>query len=266
MADPTPSPTLRPLPPRLPPLLLTGRLLLLVLAAVAVVGAFTWVGAPESGGATVRYRCPMHHEAVATAPGSCPICGMALVADEPGPTPSAADDVEATRLGRAERRSIAETARVPAWADASGVVAVLYRDDLIGLAAGDAATFYPATEPARGIEVRRTDAPAEDHDRATVAVRFEAGPDAPAAGAEGWLVVPARPRDLLVVPATAVLEAADGPYVVLRGPGGFARRSVRTGRPYRGVVAVLDGLTAGDEVVVTGTFLVDAELGRGRVP
>ncbi|HEX3761074.1 MAG TPA: heavy metal-binding domain-containing protein [Kofleriaceae bacterium] len=208
----------------------------------------------------------MHPEVVAPGPGACPICGMALVAEEPGPTASAADDVEATRLGRVERRVVSQPVRVPAWVEAGGVVAVLFRDDLIGLAAGDPATFYPAAEPTRGIEVRRTVAPAEDRDSATVAVRFEVGADAPAVGAEGALAVPARPRELLVVPATAVLEAPDGSYVLVRGPGGFARRTVQVGRTQQGVVAVLAGLSDGDEVVVTGAFVVDAELGLGRAP
>lgn len=270
MADlATPTPARRPPPSRLPPLVLTGRLLLLVLAAAAVVAAFSWVAAPE-GGVRVRYRCPMHGEVAAPAPGRCPICGMALVADDAAAVAPAGEDVEATRFGRVERGVVSQPVRVPAWVDAGGVVAVLYRDDLIGLAAGDPAVFYPATDPSHGLAVARTAAPAEDRDSATVAAEFVVVGDAAPGGAEGrmegWLVVPARPRELLVVPASAVLEAPDGPYVLVRGSGGIARRSVQIGRTHQGAAAVVAGLSAGDEVVVTGAFVVDAELGLGRAP
>ena len=251
---------------RFPRLLVTSRLLLLALAAAAAVAAFVPDPAVPSGAAPVRYRCPMHPAVVAPAPGGCPICGMALVADEAGAVATAADDVDAARLGRVERRVVSEPVRVPAWVDAGGVVAVLYRDDAIGLAAGDAAMFHPAASPLRGIAVRRTAAPIEERDGATVAARFAVAAGEAPAGAEGWLVVSPPPRELLVVPASAVLDAPAGPYVVVRTPGGMERRSVQLGRIHHGAVAVLAGLSAGDEVVVTGAFVVDAALGLGSAP
>ena len=59
-------------------------------------------GPPEHGGepdvagsSAAQYTCPMHPQVVRNAPGSCPICGMALeprtVAVEEGPSPELAD-------------------------------------------------------------------------------------------------------------------------------------------------------------------------------
>jgi hypothetical protein len=251
---------------RLPRLLVTSRLLLLALAAAAAVAAFVPDPPVPSGAAPVCYRCPMHPAVVAPAPGGCPICGMVLVVDGAGAVARAADDIDAARLGRVERRVVSEPVRVPAWVDAGGVVAVLYRDDVIGLAAGDPATFYPAASPSRGIGVRRTAAPVDDRDATMVAARFAVAAGEAPVGAEGWLVVRAPPRELVVVPASAVLDAPAGPYVLVRASGGTERRSVRLGRIHHGAIAVLAGLSAGDEIVVTGAFVVDAELGRGRAP
>jgi heavy metal-binding protein len=266
VADPTPASITRCDRRRFSRLLVTSRLLLLALAAAAAVAAFVPDPPASPGAAPVRYRCPMHPAVVAPAPGGCPICGMALVADEAGAVARAADEVDAARLGRVERRVVSEPVRVPAWVDAGGVVAVLYRDDVIGLAAGDAAMFYPATSPSRGIAVRRTAAPVEDRDGTTVAARFAVADGEAPARAEGWLVVPAPPRELLVVPVGAVLDAPAGSYVLVRTSGELERRSVQVGRIHHGAVAVLAGLSAGDEVVVTGAFVVDAELGPGRAP
>ena len=50
---------------------------------------------PAAGGAKVEYTCPMHPEIVRDAPGSCPICGMALEPRMPtlatGPDPELVD-------------------------------------------------------------------------------------------------------------------------------------------------------------------------------
>lgn len=51
---------------------------------------------PRSAG--VRYTCPMHPQIVRDAPGSCPICGMAL--GPVAPAPGAADDSETRDMTR----------------------------------------------------------------------------------------------------------------------------------------------------------------------
>lgn len=63
-----------------------------------------------------------------------------------------------------------------------------------------------------------------------------------------------------VVPTSAVV-LKDGThavvYVATDQPGVFERRPVAVGRPVRGRIPVLEGLAAGDEVVVEGALLLD---------
>lgn len=67
-------------------------------------------------------------------------------------------------------------------------------------------------------------------------------------------------RDLLLIPRAALIETGDGARVVRRLPGGaFQPVPVRTGLRGREQVEVLSGLKAGDEVVVSGQFLLDSE-------
>ena len=47
--------------------------------------------------------------------------------------------------------------------------------------------------------------------------------------------------------------------LVARGEGRFEPRAVRLGRRSDGMVEITDGLTAGENVVVSATFLIDAE-------
>src|SRR5262245_13184845 len=59
------------------PLVVAVRVVLLLLAAGAVVAAMAVRRGGEST-AGRRYVCPMHSEVTASAPGDCPICGIAL--------------------------------------------------------------------------------------------------------------------------------------------------------------------------------------------
>jgi hypothetical protein len=96
----------------------------------------------------------------------------------------------------------------------------------------------------------------------------------------GLLEIEARPREVLVVPASAVLYAADGPYVLAAAEGaeGYTKRAVAIGRildsSYAagisgdnvGATVILSGLREGEHVVVSDTFFIDAErrLGLAR--
>ena len=67
-------------------------------------------------------------------------------------------------------------------------------------------------------------------------------------------------RPTLAVPASAVIDSGDRQVVlVAKGEGRFEPRSVKLGRPGDGYVEVLDGVSAGEEVVTSATFLIDAE-------
>jgi cobalt-zinc-cadmium efflux system membrane fusion protein len=70
----------------------------------------------------------------------------------------------------------------------------------------------------------------------------------------------------LFVPGDAVQR--DGEEVVVfvpAGPLSFTRRVIKTGEAAEDWVQVLDGLSAGDSVVTTGSFLLKSELRRGEL-
>jgi Cu(I)/Ag(I) efflux system membrane fusion protein len=78
-----------------------------------------------------------------------------------------------------------------------------------------------------------------------------------------------QPEDVITVPSEAVIQTGHVTRVVkVVGDGQFKSVIVTPGRASRGQTEILAGLTAGDEVVVSGQFLIDsesniaAELGR----
>jgi Cu(I)/Ag(I) efflux system membrane fusion protein len=65
---------------------------------------------------------------------------------------------------------------------------------------------------------------------------------------------------VIAVPASAVIDSGQRQVVlVARSEGRFERRSVKVGRHGDGYVEVLEGLSTGEEVVTSATFLIDAE-------
>ena len=63
-------------------------------------GAASAIAAPSPAASNrMKYTCPMHPEIVRNAPGSCPICGMALE-----PVMPTADDEESHELVDFRRR------------------------------------------------------------------------------------------------------------------------------------------------------------------
>ena len=66
--------------------------------------------------------------------------------------------------------------------------------------------------------------------------------------------------DGLAVPESAVLDdGATQTVLVARGEGRFEPRQVKTGARADGYVSIADGLKAGEQVVVSANFLIDAE-------
>ena len=261
---------------RTPALVMVARVVLLSLAALALVSAFALARDRDAvrERSSQRYVCPMHREVVSAVAGDCPICGMALERVSGAGEP----DLVARRgngfVDSVQLRTVTQLVRGPAWLGPGGVVtAVLHRDDLVGLRRGEPASFFSSAAPGVGLPVRLSAGPGAPWDSSTVQVRFQAeraelaGPDT------GWIQLAARPRQFLVVPASAVLYSGAGPYVLAAPPDGhtFTRRSVEIGRILDsghvaelagdrfGAIVVLSGLREGERIIAGDTFFVDAE-------
>jgi len=67
-------------------------------------------------------------------------------------------------------------------------------------------------------------------------------------------------NNAVIVPAESVIRSGSRTQVfVVRGPGKFEPRTVKLGIESSGQVAVLEGISAGEEVVTSAQFLVDSE-------
>jgi hypothetical protein len=205
------------------PVVFVARVLLILGAAAALVSSLVLARAHDLAihGAAVRYVCPMHPSVFSPIPTDCPICGMALerVTDSRHGAAFAAE--MAGGISRAERRVVAEQVRAAAWLGADGVgTAVLYRDDLVGQQPGDHALFFGERAPNMGMGVHLLPGPPSPVDASTVSVRFGLDGDARASDPGGRpreigsLQISVRARELLVVPSSAVLYSAQGPYVL----------------------------------------------------
>jgi membrane fusion protein, copper/silver efflux system len=71
---------------------------------------------------------------------------------------------------------------------------------------------------------------------------------------------PIKRSDVITVPTESVLDSGLHKTVFVdRGDGHFAPRQVKTGWRSGGRVEILEGLTQGDQIVVSGAFLMDSE-------
>jgi len=72
--------------------------------------------------------------------------------------------------------------------------------------------------------------------------------------------VGADERPVTALPVSAVIDSGSRQVALAaRGEGRFEPRVVKLGRRGDGYVEVLDGVTKGEEVVTSATFLIDAE-------
>jgi Heavy metal binding domain len=263
-------------------LVVVGRLLLLLAPAAALATAVVHARSHDRAdlASGERYVCPMHPEIQSGAPGDCPICNMALVAvreteDRPSGMPGGRPVV-----ATAEARVVAREVRAAAWVGADGdCAALLYRDDLVGLAAEEPARFFGERSPNMPIDAHVMTAEPTPVDPSLVKVRFRLDPPTAIAGdtvdpmGVGSLLIDVRARKLLVVPTSAVLHSANGPYVLASGgeAEGFTRRAVEVGRVLdsgyvgalrgrqAGATVILSGLHEGERVISGHAFFVDAE-------
>jgi Cu(I)/Ag(I) efflux system membrane fusion protein len=67
-------------------------------------------------------------------------------------------------------------------------------------------------------------------------------------------------KPVLAIPDSAVIDSGTRQVaLVTRGEGRFEPRAIKLGRHGDGYVEVLDGLKEGEEIVISATFLIDAE-------
>lgn len=67
------------------------------------------------------------------------------------------------------------------------------------------------------------------------------------------------------VPREALQTIGGEQAVFVRTPDGFQKRKVVTGRSDGEAVEIISGLSAGEEIAITNTFLLKAELGKGSI-
>ena len=263
------------------------RLLLLALAAAALTAAVAiGLNGREAAEATaaVRYACPMHPEVRAGAPGECPICRMALErVGRVAPATMRAAAVESADFAAVEnvrRHNIVDFVRYrsllvplrelrgPASVERNGeVTALFYDDEIAALEEDETATFTPTAAPDVQVVLRRVAGAPERWDRSTARIRFR-----PVAGHSGrhlsandvgWVELAPRPRQVLNVPASAVVQSPEGPYVLAwTGTGfNFEKRPIEIGETFlkQGLTAVLSGLRANERVVGRATFFLEAD-------
>lgn len=259
--------------------IVVGRLLLATIAAVAAVFGFFYLQprASLSGANLESYVCPMHPQVTSPAPGSCPICNMALVpkqtAPRAGSNATQAASLELARvppelrafdaLSRVKRFDTSLEMRAPAWLESrTSGVALFHRDQSRLIEPGEAGQFSAASGgDVPSLTMRASAAPFERWDEATDLVRFELDETADARPNEtGWVKFATRLRRDLVIRASAVCESPEGPYVLVASNDRhrLSKRPVEIGSRLYDYAAVLSGLSEGEYVVAKQVFALDA--------
>jgi Cu(I)/Ag(I) efflux system membrane fusion protein len=169
-------------------------------------------------------------------------------------------------IGAREGQYVTPTTELYKIADLSRVwvIADVYENEVPWIQVGDPADMKLAAIPGRVFSGRVGYIyPYAEAKTRTIKVRLEfANPDLllkPDMFADVTIYAQ-RTVDALVIPAEAVVRSGEREQVfVVRAPGKFEPRTVHTGVSSRGLVQVLDGLEAGEEVVTSSQFLIDSE-------
>lgn len=101
--------------------------------------------------------------------------------------------------------------------------------------------------------------------RVRIEVRDEGGVLRPGMFGQATIVPAAGGEAVLAIPEAAVqnVEGGAAVFVPVEGePGTFAKRAVSVGTPVGGMVEVFKGLEDGERLVVSGSFILKAELGK----
>ena len=222
---------------------------------------------PPAERRVATFVCPMHPQIRSPIAGRCPICAMALVAEERAGAPSGGDGpgIAPGDLHTVRSYLFSTPTRAPAWIDPDGtVVALLYRDEAEGLEVGARATFSAALAPEAAVPVTLENVPPRAWDAETLQLRFRFEGTAAARPGEVGRVALTRPRrPLLAVEEDMVFTDEGGRRYVLvptRDARSYERRPIEIGRVINGRAVVVAGLAEGERIVRRRAFFLDADL------
>lgn len=145
------------------------------------------------------------------------------------------------------------------------LIAEVFEQDLASVRVGQGATITVKAYPGRSFTGRVAFIyPIVGQETRTARVRIEMpNPDDLLKAdmvANVEIASPLGPRDVLALPESAVIDSGARQVVLIdHGDGRFEPRAVTLGDRADGYAAVLDGVRAGERVVVSANFLIDAE-------
>jgi hypothetical protein len=259
-----------------------GKVAMVVVALAAVVVLVFhgelggWIagdhGAAMSRAPTTFYTCSMDPSVESDHPGTCPICGMALTPVTQQERSSGIVRVAAKARAligldvalvqkRTLRRHIVASGAVVEPAPAAGRAAIaarVYRGDASEARRGEPVTVTTWDIPLMQFEGTVVEPAADASGTLKVVVDNPEQLLRPGMLVEVKLEVELAPR--LAVPSTAVLYAGKRRLVfVERSKGVFEPRTPELGMSSDGLVEIVRGLDEGDQVAISGTFLLGAE-------
>jgi Cu(I)/Ag(I) efflux system membrane fusion protein len=145
------------------------------------------------------------------------------------------------------------------------LIAEVFEQDLANIRVGQDATITVRAYPGRTFSGRVAFIyPVVGQETRTARVRIEMPNPDDLLKADMYANVeiasPLGPRDVLAIPESAVIDSGTRQVVLIdHGDGRFEPRAVKLGDRAEGYVAVIDGVSADERVVVSANFLIDAE-------
>jgi Cu(I)/Ag(I) efflux system membrane fusion protein len=145
------------------------------------------------------------------------------------------------------------------------VIAEVFEQDLANVEVGQSAKVVLKAYPGRSYQGRATFVyPTVSRETRTAKVRIEMPNPMGEIKADMYANVeietPVGQPDTLAVPDSAVIDSGTRQVVLIeRGEGKYEPRVVHLGRKGENFIEVLDGVAAGERVVVSANFLIDAE-------
>ncbi len=252
------------------------------MATIKILTAFFFLSVAQAfatqAPAVVKYQCPMHPQIVREEPGTCPICHMTLekVELEPAEPAGSTAKVEGkaafnlsierqqaigVKTAVAGTQTLTRTLRLPGRVNGAGVLAQVMELDAGWLRPGQKARLI-------GPDFSETEAVVREVDNNLDSLTRSFGASLAPKSRMAWMKqgvfcevrVTVELGKRLALPAEAVLDTGKRQVAfVAVGSSRFEPRQLRTGQVGDGLVEVLDGVKAGERVVVSANFLIDSE-------